>query len=143
MPVIGLDLGGTKLAGAILAEDGSIIERASCVLEGRGGADVGRLICEQLIDLLADAQAHNLLIESLGVSVPGIYHRETGTVWAPNIPGWECYPLRELLDAQVGARIGVAFFSNMSHCLLQSSLSLYYQTGFSKSSSIIASTRVR
>ena len=29
----------------------------------------------------------------LVLSVPGISHTETGTVWAPNIPGWSDYPL--------------------------------------------------
>src|SRR5690606_35873270 len=39
-------------------------------------------------------------VKSIGVSVPGISRRETGTVWAPNIPGWDDYPLlKEIQDA--------------------------------------------
>ncbi len=80
MPVIGLDLGGTKLAAAILGEDGTIVHRAQCRLEGRGGDPVGQLVTDQLDEFLAYGRSHNLAIGAVGVSVPGIYHRETGTV---------------------------------------------------------------
>jgi glucokinase len=32
-------------------------------------------------------------IDSIGISVPGISRNEKGNVWAPNIPGWNNYPL--------------------------------------------------
>jgi glucokinase len=118
MPVIGLDLGGTKLAAAILAEDGAILHRAQTALEGRGGDAVGRLLTGQLSELLAYGRAHELAIGAVGVSVPGIYHREAGTVWAPNIPGWESYPLQDLLRAHAGAGIALAIDSDRACSIL-------------------------
>ena len=118
MPVIGLDLGGTKLAAAILAEDGAIVHRAQCTLEGRGGDAVGRLMTDQLAELLAYGRAHDLAIGAVGVSVPGIYHRDPGTVWAPNIPGWESYPLRDLLRAQAGPGVALAIDSDRACSIL-------------------------
>jgi glucokinase len=118
MAVIGLDLGGTKLAAAILAEDGSIVHRAQRLLEGRGGDEVGRLITGQLAELLAYGRAHGLAIAAIGVSVPGIYQREAGTVWAPNIPGWESYPLRDLLQSQPGVGVAVAIDSDRACSIL-------------------------
>ena len=44
-------------------------------------------------------------IRAVGVSVPGIAHAEDGTVWAPNIPGWERYPLRAVLQASLAPGI--------------------------------------
>ena len=39
-------------------------------------------------------------VEAIGISVPGISHSIKGTVWAPNIPGWEDYPLKnEITDS--------------------------------------------
>ena len=38
-----------------------------------------------------------------GVSIPGIVYSESGAVWAPNIPGWDRYPLRERLERGVAA----------------------------------------
>src|SRR5206468_1854628 len=67
----------------------------------RTGADVGGLIRNQIQKLLEAAQEDNLEIEGVGVSVPGISYRDTGRVWAPNIPGWENYPLREELSSLV------------------------------------------
>ncbi|HZW30543.1 MAG TPA: ROK family protein [Isosphaeraceae bacterium] len=118
MPVIGLDLGGTKLAAAILGEDGTIVHRAQCRLEGRGGDPVGQLVTDQLDEFLAYGRSHNLAIGAVGVSVPGIYHRETGTVWAPNIPGWESYPLRDLLQSRAGTGVAVAIDSDRACSIL-------------------------
>ncbi|HKI16888.1 MAG TPA: hypothetical protein VKA15_03370, partial [Isosphaeraceae bacterium] len=70
MAVIGLDLGATKLAGALFGHDGSIIERAGALLEGRGGDEVGRLIVEHVSSLLGAAAARGMEVEALGASVP-------------------------------------------------------------------------
>jgi glucokinase len=40
----------------------------------------------------------NIPVSSLGICIPGIAHAKTGKVWAPNIPGWEDYPLLEELQ---------------------------------------------
>jgi glucokinase len=103
MPVIGLDLGATKLAGALFAADGSVQSRADALLEGRAGDGVGRLIVEQVRALRAVAEARGEVVNAVGVSVPGIAHHRGGTVWAPNIAGWEHYPLRDVLAAEMDA----------------------------------------
>ena len=118
MPVIGLDLGGTKAAAAILADDGTIVHRSYVPLDGRGGDDVGRLLTAQLGELRAHAKAQGLSIGAVGASVPGIYHRQTGTVWAPNIPGWESYPLRARLEDWAGAGVAVAIDSDRACSIL-------------------------
>jgi glucokinase len=102
MAVIGLDLGATKLAGALFDRDGTILERVVILLEGREGDEVGRLIVERMSALQSVAAAQAVEVEAVGVSVPGIAHHEDGTVWAPNIAGWERYPLRDVLRAEVG-----------------------------------------
>jgi len=102
MAVIGIDLGATKLAGALFANDGAIRARADARLDRRAGDDVGRLILEQLRPLKEAAQSGGDALEAVGVSVPGIAHQEDGTVWAPNIPGWERYALRDRLAAALG-----------------------------------------
>jgi len=39
--VIGIDLGGTKISGALFSKDGRIIHKNELLLAGKGGADVG------------------------------------------------------------------------------------------------------
>ncbi len=96
MPVAGIDLGGTKLAVAAFADDGEIVYRESIPVAGRAGGAVGALIAQQVKDLAA---RHGCT--AAGVCVPGLYRSATGTVWAPNIPGWDDYPLLEELRATV------------------------------------------
>lgn len=93
MPVIGLDLGATKLAAALFSEQGDIIFKTHTGLEKRQGAEVGRLITQQVNELTAKAKENNLKVAAIGICVPGIAYAKTGNVWAPNIPGWDDYPL--------------------------------------------------
>ena len=93
MPVIALDLGGTKLASALISDDGDIIFTETQPLHKRKGHEVGDLILQQANQLLKRAKEKNLLVSSLGICVPGISYSKTKKVWTPNIPGWDDYPL--------------------------------------------------
>jgi glucokinase len=93
MHIIGIDPGGTKVASAIFSTEGLIVHKTYAELEKRRGAAVGKLIQNELQQLLNIAASKNLSIRSIGISVPGIYYPDTGHVWAPNIPDWEDYPL--------------------------------------------------
>ncbi len=96
MKALAIDLGGTKLATAVFSHDGSIVERAVYPLESRSGAAVGAMITTAVQQM----QPHGF--NAIGVAVPGISRRQTGTVWAPNIPGWDDYPLLAELRAVAG-----------------------------------------
>ncbi len=98
MPVIALDLGGTKLAAALISDEGNIIITENQSLEKRKGREVADLILEQANQLLKKAIEKNLAVSSLGICVPGISYLKTKKVWAPNIPGWEDYPLLDELQ---------------------------------------------
>jgi glucokinase len=108
-PVIGLDLGGTKIAAALFPPDGDPLHREVVALEGRTGRDVGALLLERVRILIDAAARDGMPVAGIGVAVPGIYRAGSGTVWAPNISGWEDYPLVEELHAAVpdGVAVGV------------------------------------
>lgn len=95
MAVIALDLGGTKLAGAVFDAGGAVLAEDSVLVEHRAGADVGSLV----VSLLNRLMDRTPSVEAIGISVPGIAHSRTGRVWAPNIAGWEDYPLRDEISA--------------------------------------------
>ena len=97
MAILGIDLGATKISAAVFSEDGEIVERRYALLEGRTGDDAGELICEIIKSLCSDYQ-----IEGAGICVPGIVYSKKGTVWCPNIPGWDEYPLRSRLEKSLG-----------------------------------------
>lgn len=99
MPIAGIDLGGTKLAIAAFSDDGDLLHRDSVPLAGRTGGAVGALIAESIRELFSQ---HGCT--AAGVCVPGLYRSARGTVWAPNIPGWDDYPLLEELTAASGGK---------------------------------------
>lgn len=90
MALLGIDLGGTKLCFAIFDESGTLSDKQVIALRNRSGGDVGNIITTQILKLI---NSNIDPIHSIGISVPGIYRIKTGTVWAPNIPGWDDYPL--------------------------------------------------
>jgi len=97
MVYIGLDLGGTKVSGALFLETNNILIQETSLLEGREGRGVAELIfslCEKLLELGSIKSEDE---KSIGICIPGIAYSKTGNVWAPNIPGWENYPLRDEL----------------------------------------------
>jgi glucokinase len=119
MAVIALDLGATKLAGAIVTRMGTIRRRSITLLDDRQGPEVGALICSQLRSLVGIARAGRIRVSGIGVCVPGISHVQNGTIWAPNIRGWEEYPLRrEILSALKPVRIEVAIDSDRACSIL-------------------------
>jgi glucokinase len=98
MAVIAIDLGGTKLAAALLDDKGEMLVRETVQLKKKKGAEVGKLILEQAKSILQQAKEKKQKVKALGICVPGIAHAKTGTVWAPNIPGWDDYPLQKELE---------------------------------------------
>jgi glucokinase len=98
MPVIALDLGGTKLAAALISDEGNIIIAKTQPLEKREGRDVADLILLRANQMLKTAIEKNIRVSSLGICVPGISYSKTKKVWAPNIPKWDDYPLFDELQ---------------------------------------------
>src|SRR6266540_5623262 len=85
--VIAVDLGGTKVAAAEVSERGKVGRRTEEPVD----LSSTRAPIDQIVRMakLIDGEA-------VGVAVPGLVRRD-GTVWAPNLPGWDRIPLaREL-----------------------------------------------
>ena len=67
------------------------------LLKGRTGHEVGKLAADILAKLLTVARRSRIHVDGIGVCIPGIVYSQTNRVWAPNIPGWDNYPLYEEL----------------------------------------------
>lgn len=88
--VLSIDLGGTKIAVAEVSTDGAITHRAQVAVPTGGGGEVVDCIRELVRGLDYKGAC------GIGICVPGIAY-EDGSVWAPNIPGWERVPLARIL----------------------------------------------
>lgn len=117
MRLLAIDLGGTKLALATFTVDGMIASKDTVLLNGRQGKQVGKLIVDLVADqiALADVQADE--IAAIAVSIPGVSNVKNSTVWAPNISGWEAYPLLEEIET-VSGQIPVTIESDRSCYIL-------------------------
>jgi glucokinase len=104
MAILSLDLGGTKLAAAIFTEQGSTLWEKYLLLELKQGGHVGELVKNLVNEALLYKLENCEKIEAIGVAVPGISFQREGLVYAPNIPGWERYPLRAAIEEVAGNR---------------------------------------
>jgi glucokinase len=98
----GIDVGGTKIASALFTKDGVVLSRDKVAIDKTGGdAAAGQV--RRSLDVLAEAAlAAGGRLLAAGLCVPGIAYAGTGRVWAPNIPGWDRYPLVEKIWGDVG-----------------------------------------
>lgn len=106
--ILALDLGGTKLASALFSDGGEIVKKSIAYLQNRAGNEVGHLITEHLREYLTEGHG----IQAIGLSIPGISRNKSGTVWAPNIPGWEDYAILREIKSVVGNTIRVEMDSD-------------------------------
>ena len=117
--VIALDLGGTKLASCLFVGDSQPQQRCVTPLEQREGRAVGELITGEVCRLREAAVQLGATVEAVGISVPGIADAKSGRVWAPNVPGWEDYPLQAEVQAAVAdANIRVVVDSDRAAYIL-------------------------
>ncbi len=117
MAVIGIDLGGTKLASAIFNEE-KIVFKKKQKLNKREGFEVSKLIIELINGSIDYAENNRLTITAVGVSVPGIAYSKTGNVWAPNIKGWSNFPLRKEIKKNISRDIEIKIDSDRTCYIL-------------------------
>lgn len=103
MTTLGLDLGGTKIAAA-LVDDGRILARERVATPQAG--------FESVIDAMADASrrllARDSSVTAVGVGSPGPLDYAAGTVlFAPNIPGMENAPIVSALEDRLGLPVAL------------------------------------
>ncbi len=102
MAVIGIDLGGTKISSALYDDEERGVVPKKVLLDGARGDEVGVLIRNLINSIINTARDDGKTVTSVGLSVPGIYNAVSGRVWAPNIPGWDDYPLLTELQQSFG-----------------------------------------
>jgi glucokinase len=102
--VLGIDIGGTKIALALGGPDGRIEARLRRPLDPTGSAeqDLAR-IASDAHRLVTDAGVSLASVEVVGVSAPGPLDQGRGLVLGPpNLPGWERAPVVAALRAALG-----------------------------------------
>jgi len=95
--VIGIDLGGTKIYGAVADFNGQIHHEVR-MDQHETKADESLELLYNVIDrCLAYAQQTDLQVRGIGIGVPGVVQPDTGIVTIAPALDWENYPLKDHL----------------------------------------------
>ena len=103
MQAIGIDIGGTKIAGGVVTELGEIVaEERVPTPAGDAGA-----IVDAVVEMIRGLQARHPDVVAAGVAAPGFIDASQSTVYyTPNIP-WRNEPLRARLSEKLDLHITI------------------------------------
>lgn len=102
---LAIDLGGTKVAAAIVREDGTIVSHIAHPTEAAKGGDwVLNRIKEATVEALESSKIDPSLLVGIGMGTPGVVDSERGIMLseAINIPGWKGRNLKAELEQILG-----------------------------------------
>lgn len=104
---IGIDLGGTNIAGGLVTEDGTILAKGSVPTgRGRSAAEIVDDMAVLAKQVAEDGKVSWEEVASVGVGVPGTANKETGVVEFANNLGFFDEPIVRLLEERLpGKRI--------------------------------------
>jgi glucokinase len=103
--VVAVDLGGTKLAAALVDAKGNVSQQMSDAVDTHSSLAPVKQIVEVARELI-HAKGGKKNISGIGVAVPGLVRRD-GTVWAPNLKGWSRMALAQRLKRGLGLPVMV------------------------------------
>jgi glucokinase len=97
--IIGIDLGGTKIAAALATPSGRIITDVHVPTEAQKGRKQVIANLKKAIHTLIRGQ--RIRISCMGIGVPGPIEYEKGIVIEPpNLPGWKRVNLKKILEKE-------------------------------------------
>ncbi len=97
----GIDVGGTKIASALFTREGEMSAGTKIAIDKAGGDAAAAQVGSAILALGEAARTSGGRLVAVGICVPGIAYSASGKVWAPNIPGWDQYPLLDKIRGHV------------------------------------------
>ncbi|HUW03073.1 MAG TPA: ROK family protein [Acidimicrobiales bacterium] len=105
MVVLGIDVGGTKLAVGVIDDGGALLARAQ---RPTSAASTGELLFAELVELVRGLDAGLLdSCTAIGVGCGGPMTKGGEEVSPLNIVAWRGFPLRSRLEAEFARPVGV------------------------------------
>jgi glucokinase len=108
--VLAIDLGGTKLALAVVSPQGELlcqVQEPTCQEGPQPGIEQIVHLARELLDSPGIAGVD---IEAVGVGIPAVLEKDSDfVVWAPNLTGWRDVALRPTLEAALGLPVYVEY----------------------------------
>jgi len=105
-PVLGVDIGGTKVAVGLVDHDGKILAQGRAPMTASGTAEAGFEAVTTAIDRMMSTTHGS--VQSIGICAPGPLDPKTGVVLnPPNLPCWRNFPLAARVTAEYGVPVKV------------------------------------
>ncbi len=101
-----LDIGGTKILGAIFDEKDEIIYRLKKKTKQSGddSANVEKVIISVVEEMIEAAGIDKKKINAIAAGAPGVINQETGVVlFSPNLP-WRNYNIKKSIEEKTGIK---------------------------------------
>jgi glucokinase len=107
--VIGVDVGGTKVAAGFVDRQGEILQHTRTTMYPAGSAEEGLAAVTSAIDaLLKMAPGAPGLMPPIGICAPGPLDPHTGVVLnPPNVPCWRNFPLAAEIARRYGGSVKI------------------------------------
>lgn len=106
---LGIDIGGTKIALGVVAEDGRVLTRASFPTDAGQGFDVAvRRMVTAAREAIRESGVSSTAIVGAGIGCTGPVNSSTGVIDNPHtLPGWEGRNIVAALSAGIDAPVWI------------------------------------
>jgi len=103
MPVLAIDLGGTKIVAAIINKGQVIAKEYQPTLADEGVQSVIKRILSMIDHLLGLRNLDSSQLDSISIAAAGAIDFEKGLVtFSPHLPGWYDIPLKDMVREKYG-----------------------------------------
>ena len=114
--VVGIDIGGTKLATVVADSTGHILSKVrKPTLAEKGPEYAIQLLFEMVRETIELASLEQSSVSAIGVSCGGPLDTKTGVVYSPpNLPRWDALPLKAQLESEFQIPVTIENDANAS-----------------------------
>ena len=114
--VVGIDIGGTKLATVVADKTGHILNKVRKPTLAEKGPDYAlELLFDMVREVVNLSGLEQKSISAIGVSCGGPLDTKTGIVYSPpNLPGWDALPLKAKLESEFQVPVTIENDANAS-----------------------------
>ncbi|WP_139328602.1 ROK family protein [Paenibacillus odorifer] len=107
--VVGIDLGGTKIAAALFDSKGVLLNRE---LMETAGASTAEEVVQRMIGMIRSVSEGRPLM-GVGLASPGAVNSQDGIViHGTNLPEWDNVPLKRWMESELGVEVKVVNDAN-------------------------------
>ena len=100
-PILGVDIGGTKVAVGLVDRDGKILAQGRNPMVASGTADAALKAVTDAIDSMSSSVANGENFQSIGICAPGPLDPKSGVVLnPPNLRCWRNFPLADKIASK-------------------------------------------